>query len=135
MQAAISHSGGTDVIVFENFPTKSRNFAPTMENITKKNFKATVRTEGIKVKVRVIDQFDTYNPVQLEQRKYIFAPLIAAILVLPLLVALGCRFDKSKPMRIAVPFSTLLPQAFCIFGPPTAAHFGCGGTMGTPCGC
>ena len=50
------------------------------------------------------------------ERKYIFAPLIAAILVLPLLVALGCQFDDSKPIRIVVPFSTLLLQAFCIFG-------------------
>jgi len=33
-QAEIGHSGGADVIVFEKFPTKSRNFATTMENIT-----------------------------------------------------------------------------------------------------
>ena len=100
MQAAISHSGGTDVIVFENFPTKSGNFVTTMENITRKNFKPAVRTEAIKVKVHVLDQFDTYNPIQLEERKYLFAPLMAAILVLPLLETCGSVFHSASPSRL-----------------------------------
>ena len=121
MKAAISHSGGADIIVFENFPTKSRNFPTTMENTTKKNFKAAVQTEGIKVKVHVIDQLDTYNPIQLEERKYIFAPLIAAILVIPLLLALGCP-SKVAHTCCDVAFFSVCLQAFCILAPPTASY-------------
>ena len=123
MQAAISHSGGSDIIAFENVPTTSRKFARTMENTTMKNFKAAARTAATKVKVHVMDQLNMYNPIQLQQRKYFFLPLIAAILVIPLLVALGCQFDRFIYDRVVTP-STLLLQAFCIFGPPTAAHFG-----------
>ena len=124
MHAAISHSGGSDIIAFENVPTKSRKFARTMENTTMKNFKAAAQTAAIKVKVHVTDQLNMYNPIQLQERKYIFLPLIAAILVIPLLLALGCQcytYIICDCMRL---FSTLLLQAFCIFGPPTAAHFG-----------
>jgi len=64
-----------------------------------------------------------YNPIQLQERKYIFFPLIAAILVIPLLVAVGCRLDSSN-YQGAQFFSSVLLQAFCISGPPTAAHFG-----------
>ena len=125
MQAAISHSGGSDIIAFENVPTTSRKFATSMENTTMKNFKAAARTEATKVKVHVMDQLDTYNPIQLQERKYIFLPLIGAILVIPLLVALGCEFDSSKYDYVRVQFfPPPLLQAFCIFGPPTAAHFG-----------
>ena len=126
MQAAISHSGGSDIIAFENVPTKSRKFATTMEDTTMKNFKAAARTEATKVKVHVKDQLNMYNPIQLQERKYIFLPLIAAILVIPLLVALlGCQIDTSENVDEHVfVFSTRLLQAFCIFGPPTAAHFG-----------
>ena len=121
MHAAISHSGGSDIIAFENVPTKSRKFARTMENTKMKNFKAAARTEATKVKVHVIDQLNMYNPIQLQERKYIFLPLIAAILVIPLLVALlGCQFD-GRPVAFC---SSLLLQPFCIFGPPTAARFG-----------
>ena len=123
MHAAISHSGGSDIIAFQNVPTTSRKFARTMENTTMKNFKAAAGTTGIKVKVHVMDQLNMYNPIQLQERKYIFLPLIAAILVIPLLVALlGCQFDSSKYEGVAC-FTTLLLQAFCVFGPPTAAHF------------
>ena len=131
MHAAISHSGGADIIAFENLPTTSRKFATTMEKTTVENFKAaarSARTEATKVKVHVIDQLNMYNPSQLQERKYFFLPLIAAILVIPLLVALGCQFDSNTPdsIRILRFFCcpTPLLQAFCIFGPPTAAHFG-----------
>ena len=127
MHAAISHSGGSDVIAFENVPTTSRKFATTMENTTMKNFKAAARTEATKVKVHVIDQLNMYNPSQLQERKYIFLPLIAAILVIPLLLAVGCHFDPRKrreDLAIVHICSCVLLQAFCIFGPPTAAHFG-----------
>ena len=127
MQAAISHSGGSDIIAFENVPTKSRKFPTTMEKTTMQNFKAAAGTAATKVKVHVMDQLNMYNLIQLKERKYIFLPLIAAILVIPLLVALGCQFDKSQRLFIdcfVFPISIPLLQAFCIFGPPTAAHFG-----------
>ena len=75
MHAAISHSGGADIIAFENLPTTSRKFATTMEKTTMENFKAaarSARTEATKVKVHVIDQLNMYNPSQLQERKYFF---------------------------------------------------------------
>ena len=89
-----------------------------MENITKKNLKAAVRTEGIKVKVHVIDQSDTCNPIQLVRKEVHFRTTHCGDFGAPFACCIGLSIRRFQPIRIVVPFSTLLLQAFCIFGGP-----------------
>ena len=134
-----------------------RNFQPNRGTsqqpwkTSQKNLKAAVRTEGIKVKVHVIDQFDTCNPIQLEDiflqldwivsvklvRKEVHFPTThCGNFGAPFACCIGLsirRFQTHK--NCGAVFNSASPSLLHLWEVQRCRRLGslwCGGTMGTP---